>query len=397
MPYGTRLVEGASIDFDAIYSTIFRPAIQRVTIQGDKRLIARRSDEVQQSRLLLHSMFRDLLESRLALADLTSHNPNVLYELGIRQSFVGSGTAVVRMKGVQIPFDLAHVAVTEYKNDSATEVKTSVSSIAKVLRATLRYNEVDSPVYEHARDFVNRMGTPDRPTEFGKAVVTAEEAALTGDVLRANQTYLRAAHLEPSVALLHQRRGSLLLRDHAPEAILAFREAQMAGLPESLRADFLRRLPGSPPDLELANMVMRSKPLPSDAIVDVAKQVRKDVGGQDQVKIEIQARRDAPALAVRVISPVAWESTGAVWQALYGSGQVADKGRVYFADMGRVAHYYEVTPYQAGFGSSNLLANNIATGLKGLQVGSTSFDVKIGGGGGRGGFGGSGGSFGGAF
>jgi hypothetical protein len=390
MPYEKRKVDGATVDFDDIYSSIFKPAIQRVRVQGNRRLIARRSDQAAQARLLLHCMFRDLLQSRLGLADLTGHNPNVLYELGVRQGLLGSGTVVVRMAGVQIPFDLAHVAVTPYKNRPPSDAAASVSAIAKVLRATLRYNEVDSPVYAQAREFVRRMGTPQEPTEFGRAVITAEQSALAGDVLTADKTYRQALQLEPSLALVHQRRGTLLLRDHKLEALQAFREARAAGLPEHLRTSLLEpiRIP-----TEIADMVKSSIPLAPKAVFDISKLIKKSAfPPQDHIQVEILPLRGMAGSAVQVISPVSWDATGVVCQVLHGSGKVADKGRIDFPELGQVARRYEVAE------AAPSLADNIAGGLKNMEFSGAKVDVKIGQGGGIGGFGGfgdKGGGFGG--
>jgi len=61
MPYGVGKVNDEKIDFDGIYSNIFKPAIQRVRVSGSVRLTAHRADQGAQSRLLHGSMFHDLL------------------------------------------------------------------------------------------------------------------------------------------------------------------------------------------------------------------------------------------------------------------------------------------------------------------------------------------------
>jgi hypothetical protein len=77
-------------------------------------MVALRADRRLDSRPLVHSMVQDLLRSRLALAELSTSNPNVFYELGWRHANVPGGTSLVHLKGTPIPFDVAHQLVTEY-------------------------------------------------------------------------------------------------------------------------------------------------------------------------------------------------------------------------------------------------------------------------------------------
>ena len=393
MPYGKRRVEGATIDFDDIYANILKPAIQRVRTPEDKQLIARRADEEVHSRNLLHSMVQWLLGSRLALADLTSHNPNVMYELAMRQTLLGSGTVVIRMTGVPVPFDIAYVAAMEYKHHPPADAKASIVAIAKSLRATLRHNELDSPVYEQARKFVRRMGTPGNPTEFGEKVVEAEEAVLKGDVMRADNNYRKAFQLEPSFALIHQRRGSLLLKDHAHEALQAFREAHAAGLPTGLRKGYLQQFVGKIEPSVVAEIVRSTKPLAPDSAESISKLVKRAATKlQDKIQVAVVPLKDSATSAVRVVNPVGLDSTGSVFQVLRGMGNVAHEGKIYFADTGRVAHDFVVKHSETP--SSHSLAKDIASNLKAISGGNVT--VKVGRSRG-GGFDGSGGNFGGSF
>ena len=226
MPYGIRDLAGRAVDFDRIYKEIFKPAIRNVRVDGKTPLLPLRSDETVSSRLIIHRMLQDLLASRLVLADLTTRNPNVFYELSFRHALVPSGTVAIRMKGEESPFDVASVSVSEYQHEPEAAARVSRSGISKVLRETLRWNEVDSPSYAVVRDHLQRMGTPEQPTAFGKAVIAAEEAALHADIGQATQLYRQAALLEPDAALLHERQSHLLWLDGRPdEAMVELRRA----------------------------------------------------------------------------------------------------------------------------------------------------------------------------
>jgi len=98
MPYGTRDVGARAVNFDRIYEEIFKPAIRRVRVDG-KTMIPVRADEAAHSRVLVHAMVRDLLSCRLALAEVSTNNQNVFWELGLRHGAVESGTVLEKKLG----------------------------------------------------------------------------------------------------------------------------------------------------------------------------------------------------------------------------------------------------------------------------------------------------------
>ena len=64
----------------------------------------RRSEPVRGD--IVDQIIHDLSQSRIVIADLTDINPNVLWELGVRQSFT-NGTITIAEEGIDLPFDLA--------------------------------------------------------------------------------------------------------------------------------------------------------------------------------------------------------------------------------------------------------------------------------------------------
>ena len=54
---------------------------------------------------ILNQIILDLIKSRIVIADITGFNTNVVWELGIRQSFK-HGTITIAEEGTELPFDL---------------------------------------------------------------------------------------------------------------------------------------------------------------------------------------------------------------------------------------------------------------------------------------------------
>jgi len=83
MPFGPKadpFPGSVKIDFDRIFDNIVVPAIKRAGLRPF------RADQELTSGLIHQAMFERLLRSEYAVADLTSANPNVYYELGIRHA-----------------------------------------------------------------------------------------------------------------------------------------------------------------------------------------------------------------------------------------------------------------------------------------------------------------------
>ncbi|MGL4572013.1 MAG: hypothetical protein ACRCVJ_13215 [Clostridium sp.] len=67
--------------FQLVYEDVFKPAIEKAGFE------AYRVDENKSSNVIHLEIIKALIDAPMAICDLSSKNPNVLYELGIRQAF----------------------------------------------------------------------------------------------------------------------------------------------------------------------------------------------------------------------------------------------------------------------------------------------------------------------
>src|SRR5215467_10793703 len=97
-PFGTQ--EG--IDFERVERELIAPALQKCGIAG------RTTGEITRQGNIREDMFRLLVISDLVIADVSIHNANVFYELGIRHGLCEQHTLLIRAKDSndQYPFDL---------------------------------------------------------------------------------------------------------------------------------------------------------------------------------------------------------------------------------------------------------------------------------------------------
>ena len=125
MPFSERDDRHAPGFFNEVLSSVLEPA---VTNAGFIAKTARR----QGSDVIQATIVNDLLEADIVLADLTEHNPNVLFELGMRMA-VDKPVALIRSKGTGPIFDVDNMLrVQEYDpNLWVSTVKDDIPSIQK--------------------------------------------------------------------------------------------------------------------------------------------------------------------------------------------------------------------------------------------------------------------------
>jgi hypothetical protein len=76
-----------------------------------------RGDEDHISGEILPHIVRLILESRIVIANITSRNPNVFYELGLAQA-LGKSCIIISKSDVELPFDMQSKRIVLYENES---------------------------------------------------------------------------------------------------------------------------------------------------------------------------------------------------------------------------------------------------------------------------------------
>ena len=162
MPFGRKPdpAGGEPIDFDRVYDTAIRPAIEQAGFDPI------RADEERTGGIIHKAMFERLLLCEYAIADLTCANANVFYELGVRHAVRPSTTLVVFGKRYSPPFDVNYVrgmpyelgARNEFPAEDAAALREALSRRLTELRALVAGAAVtDSPLFQLLTDY----GAPD--------------------------------------------------------------------------------------------------------------------------------------------------------------------------------------------------------------------------------------------
>lgn len=151
MPFGSKPDSGgALVDFDAVYRDLIAPAIREVGLEP------LRADEEMGGGIIHKPMFERLILCEYALADLTTANANVFYELGLRHAVRPWSTVLIFSKGgSQLPFDVAPLRAMPYTlqaDGTPADLKVTRQALVDRLEAARQAARtkpaVDSPLYQ---------------------------------------------------------------------------------------------------------------------------------------------------------------------------------------------------------------------------------------------------------
>ena len=137
-PFGTK--EG--VDFNAVDEQLIDPALRAQHDPPEGRT----TGEIVSAGNIRTDMFEQILTADLVIADVSIHNANVFYELGIRHALRDKKTVLIRsrIEGHEVPFDLKTDRYIEYDHAAPAD---SVDRLTDAIRQTIAVNQPDSPVF----------------------------------------------------------------------------------------------------------------------------------------------------------------------------------------------------------------------------------------------------------
>ena len=132
-PFGTQY----GIDFNRVESELIIEAVKGLRSQYGLELLGSTTLEITRQGNIREDMFRLLVTSDLVIADVSIHNVNVFYDLGIRHGLRERHTFLIRSNTTtdKYPIDLQTDRYLVYEGN---EPKASVDQLVKGLRATSR-------------------------------------------------------------------------------------------------------------------------------------------------------------------------------------------------------------------------------------------------------------------
>jgi len=159
MPFGKKpAAEGRLVDFDAVYDQLIAPAIVSAGLES------LRADEEMTGGVIHKPMYERLILCEYAIADLTTANANVFYELGLRHAIRPASTVLLFAHGLgQLPFDVAPLRALPYQlgaDGKPSGNHTDLQLLTTKLQDA-RKMMTDSPVFQLVEGFpeIKRLKT----------------------------------------------------------------------------------------------------------------------------------------------------------------------------------------------------------------------------------------------
>ena len=154
MPFGHKAdsVTGQFIDFDQVFNTAIKPAIE------EAGLAPIRGDQESTGGIIHKAMFARLLLSEFVIADMTTANANVFYELGVRHTAKPQTTIPIFATLGAPPFDVNMIRAIPYdlvdgKLDEAGAAALKDALVTRMRDALQSPVAADSPLFELFPDF----------------------------------------------------------------------------------------------------------------------------------------------------------------------------------------------------------------------------------------------------
>lgn len=133
MPFSDHL-EYEQNHFSKVFNQIIKPAIMQAGYEPV------RVDQNKISDQIIAKIIENIVECDMAICNLSTNNPNVLYELGLRHAF-DKPVVLIRDNKTQNIFDIQGISIIQYRSERLyDEVIEDVNQISSVITANKKGN-----------------------------------------------------------------------------------------------------------------------------------------------------------------------------------------------------------------------------------------------------------------
>lgn len=201
--------------FGLVYEDIIKPAIYAAGMEPI------RADETKNTNLIQLDILRKVIESDIAICDMSAKNPNVFYELGVRQAF-DKPTVLMIDDETNAPFDVSSLRYIDYKKGMGyRDVKIAIENLTLTLLET--YEKKDDKAEINS---LIRLMELTGPAQLNQAEISAEDrtaiqiSELTASMHNMQTTQTKILNsLDVTAGLYFSRTGQELKLNPSPTAI----------------------------------------------------------------------------------------------------------------------------------------------------------------------------------
>lgn len=174
MGFGTKMDyhKAKKVNLDRVYEKVIKPLFEEEF--PEYKLI--RADGLAGSSVIDVGMYQLLLNADLVIADITTLNPNAIYELGVRHAVREFSTIIMAQEDCPFPFDISHSRCLTYPEIGEELDKYEAAKIKDGLKEFILESQkkiIDSPLYT----FVPNVKPPEvSKEEYRKIISDAEDS-----------------------------------------------------------------------------------------------------------------------------------------------------------------------------------------------------------------------------
>ena len=246
-PFGTKQVTaGKELDFERVHRELIGPALQATAFGGST------TGEIVQPGNIREDMFAFIFEADLVICDITIHNANVFYELGIRHALRKKHTILI--KGAPAaespPFDLLTDRYLPYDLDNPGSARQKL--IDTIAAAWQSDRDTDSPIFKMLPTLAEAEPSTVQvvPLDFQEEVDRARAASSKGWLRLLAQDVRGRRFQWPGLQLVADAQWKLGDYEGARESFEAIREADADHVTANLAlANIYERLSRRRPEL----------------------------------------------------------------------------------------------------------------------------------------------------
>jgi tetratricopeptide (TPR) repeat protein len=204
---------GRIIDLDKTFENLIKPVFDELNIE------CFRAKEIRHTGIIDVPMYEWIYKADIVVADVSTLNPNALYELGVRHALRPNTTIVISEDQTTYPFDINHTVITNYehlgKDIGVSEANRFKSELKSTVIAILKNVKKDSPVYTYlpkltppkfSEEELEKITTkPDNEVSLSELIQSAEQAKNNNEFYAAIELYKVCLKFAPKNVFLIQR------------------------------------------------------------------------------------------------------------------------------------------------------------------------------------------------
>ena len=228
------LATGRIVDLDKTFENLIKPVFEELNID------CFRAKEIRHSGIIDVPMYEWIYKADIVVADISTLNPNALYELGVRHALRPNTTIVISEDQTKYPFDVNHTVITSYehlgKDIGVSEAKRFKKELKETVVEVLKNKSRDSPVYT----YLPKLQPPkfddeevkvivlkdDIQPSFSELINDAEKAKNNNEFKVAGLLYEVCLKFEPQNVFLRQRLALVTYKKGKPTNKKALLEAE---------------------------------------------------------------------------------------------------------------------------------------------------------------------------